>query len=179
MARLDTGADAGLRLIILYKTIKAVAGAVGALVLFLLVNRGVDALQHLATQLSHQMASPGAKWLAHFLETYATPKRLRWTALVLALDSVVTSAEAYMLHRRWRWGEWLVVVATGTFVPWEVYEVVVHLKPVRIGVLAINLAVVGYLSWRLTRRREVSENSDASSDTTSLTRAASRQDLQA
>ncbi len=54
--------------------------------------------------------------------------------------------EAYGLHKRRRWAEWLTVIATGLFIPLEIYEVILDQTPVRIGALIINVAIVYYLA---------------------------------
>ena len=54
--------------------------------------------------------------------------------------------EAYGLHRRLRWAEWLTVVATGLLIPFELYEVWHRFTPVRVGVLVLNVAIVVYLA---------------------------------
>ena len=54
--------------------------------------------------------------------------------------------EAYGLHRRRRWAEWLTVIATSLFIPLELYEVIQEQTPVRIGALVINVAIVYYLA---------------------------------
>lgn len=46
-----------------------------------------------------------------------------------------------------RWGEYVAVVATSAFVPWELYEVVGHTSPVKVVLLLVNLAAVFYLVW--------------------------------
>lgn len=54
--------------------------------------------------------------------------------------------EAYGLHKRRRWAEWLTVIATSLFIPLELYEVVQEQTPVRIGALVINVFIVYYLA---------------------------------
>jgi len=53
--------------------------------------------------------------------------------------------EAYGLHRRLRWAEWLTVIATGALIPFEIYEVAHRFTLVRVGALILNLAIVVYL----------------------------------
>jgi uncharacterized membrane protein (DUF2068 family) len=40
------------------------------------------------------------------------------------------------------------VIATGILIPFELYEVVTHPSLFKVGALALNLAVVGYLAYR-------------------------------
>ena len=54
--------------------------------------------------------------------------------------------EAYGLHKRRRWAEWLTVIATSLFIPLELYEVVQKQTPFRIGALVLNVAIVYYLA---------------------------------
>lgn len=54
--------------------------------------------------------------------------------------------EGYGLHRRKRWAEWLTVIATGLFIPFEIYEVIQAQTLVRIGALILNIAIVYYLA---------------------------------
>jgi uncharacterized membrane protein (DUF2068 family) len=52
-----------------------------------------------------------------------------------------------------RWAEWLTVIATASFVPLEVYEIVRHPRPLRAAVFVVNVVIVGYLVARLRRER--------------------------
>lgn len=54
--------------------------------------------------------------------------------------------EAYGLHKRERWAEWLTVIATSMFIPFEIYEVILKQTIVRVGALVINVAIVYYLA---------------------------------
>lgn len=62
------------------------------------------------------------------------------------LLSILNFVEAYGLHKRRRWAEWLTVIATSLFIPLEVYEVVRELTLMRVGTLGINVAIVYYLA---------------------------------
>jgi hypothetical protein len=46
-----------------------------------------------------------------------------------------------------RWGEYLTVVATSVFLPWEIYEVSEKITVLRVGALVINIAAVIWLLW--------------------------------
>ncbi len=60
--------------------------------------------------------------------------------------------EAYGLFTRRRWGEWLTVVATSLlFVP-EVWELTKSATVLKVGAVVVNVAIVGYLLWRLRGR---------------------------
>jgi uncharacterized membrane protein (DUF2068 family) len=54
--------------------------------------------------------------------------------------------EAYGLAKRYRWAEYLTVVATGLFIPFEVYKVIDELTPLRLWALVINILIVIFLA---------------------------------
>ena len=51
------------------------------------------------------------------------------------------------------WAEWLTIVATVSFIPFEVIEAVKKPTPLRIGIVAANIATVIYLVWKRVRAR--------------------------
>jgi uncharacterized membrane protein (DUF2068 family) len=59
--------------------------------------------------------------------------------------ALLNLVEAYGLHRRLRWAEWLTVIATASLIPFEIYEVWQRFTPIRVGALALNIAIVIYL----------------------------------
>lgn len=51
------------------------------------------------------------------------------------------------------WAEFLTLGLTLSFLPWEVYELVRHATPLRVGLLLSNLAILAYLIWLLRRKK--------------------------
>jgi len=47
------------------------------------------------------------------------------------------------------WAEYLTIIATASFIPLEIYEIVQHVRIGRIIILVINIAVVVYLIYRV------------------------------
>src|SRR5205085_4869489 len=47
------------------------------------------------------------------------------------------------------WAEYLTIIATASFIPLEIYEIVQHVRAGRIIILIINVAVVVYLIYRV------------------------------
>jgi len=56
-----------------------------------------------------------------------------------------------------RWAEWLTIIITSSLVPVEIYEIHRHPTPLRVMVLVINLAIVGYLIYRIRSEPSVSK----------------------
>lgn len=58
------------------------------------------------------------------------------------------ATEGIGLAMRRRWAEYLTVIATGILIPFEIYEVLHHATLFKVGALLLNVAVVGYLTYR-------------------------------
>jgi uncharacterized membrane protein (DUF2068 family) len=71
---------------------------------------------------------------------------------LLAVSAIAYAAleatEGVGLAMRRRWAEYLTVIATGILIPYEVYEVIMRPTLFKVGALLLNLAVVGYLTYR-------------------------------
>ena len=61
--------------------------------------------------------------------------------------AVVETTEAVGLWHEKRWAEYLTVVATAGFLPFEILELVDKVTVLRLGALVVNLAVLVYLLW--------------------------------
>jgi uncharacterized membrane protein (DUF2068 family) len=83
------------------------------------------------------------------------------------------AAEGIGLYLRKHWAEYLVVIVTGSLLPIEIYETYVRTAPWKIGVIAGNLLIVGYLIHRLLldSRNSAQKKSDEVSPSTSSSTA--------
>lgn len=146
--------EIGLEAIIAYKLVKAVAEALLGAVAIYLVIRGPEA--GAATLAESILEHAGAGWalrVATFVVKIGTRKHVELLAVVSLADAVLSAVEGLALRAgRW-WAPWLVVVATGSLLPWELLEIVAHPRWTRLALLVINLAVVAYLMRRVLRER--------------------------
>jgi uncharacterized membrane protein (DUF2068 family) len=55
------------------------------------------------------------------------------------------------------WAEYLTLMLTISFLPWELFELVRRATWLRFGLLATNLAVLAYLVWLLQRKKQIRE----------------------
>lgn len=60
--------------------------------------------------------------------------------------------EGVGLLMRKHWAEYFTVISTAVFIPLEVYEIFHRFTLVKMGVLAVNVAIVWYLVNRIRRR---------------------------
>ena len=90
------------------------------------------------------------------------PHQLRAIGAGTFLYALMYLVEGGGLLLRKHWAEYLTVVATGLFIPLEVYEAARRPTMIRIALLAINVAIVAYLVYQL-RRNGVSRASETGS----------------
>ncbi|MBI5560942.1 MAG: DUF2127 domain-containing protein [Deltaproteobacteria bacterium] len=63
----------------------------------------------------------------------------------LLLFGVLALTEGWGLHMRRRWAEWLTVISTSSFIPFEIYEIIKNISIIKTGTLILNCAIVYYL----------------------------------
>jgi uncharacterized membrane protein (DUF2068 family) len=74
------------------------------------------------------------------------------TLVILAVTAVaycvVEGVEAVGLWLEKRWAEYLTVIATAGFLPFEIHELIKRITWVRIAALVVNVAILVWLVWR-------------------------------
>jgi uncharacterized membrane protein (DUF2068 family) len=143
-----------LRLIAIFRFAKALLLIASGLVAVHLISAGTFGR---ATAWVQQM--PFATQHAFVQRAISTvtrmpPKRVEEFAIGFFLYAALFTVEGTGLWLGKVWAEWLTVVATTSFIPFEIYEVMHKPTPVRIAILVLNIAIVIYLLWlRTTERR--------------------------
>jgi len=93
-------------------------------------------------------------WALNHLDQI-TSKRLKQIGVATIFYAGLRVTEGIGLMMEEVWAEYLTVVATVSFLPWEFYELVRHPDWVRLCLLTANLAVLAYLLWWLQRSRQI------------------------
>jgi uncharacterized membrane protein (DUF2068 family) len=141
-----------LRLIAVFKFLKAlllVAVGMGALNLLdpTVAARAQEWLRALATSSDRRVVQDLLQLVSRL-----SPERLEALGVGAFLYAGLFTTEGVGLWLGKRWAEYLTVIATGSFVPFEIYELARRLSPSRLAALVLNLAVVVYLIYHLRRR---------------------------
>jgi len=146
-----------LRAIVLYKSVKASLELGAALLLGALWPLGLpQKIETAAVWFRHHITHGWANELAQLLVYGSARRRLALSLVALALDGALTAIEAWSLRAgRW-WGPWLVVAATISLLPFEVYEFVRVPRLSRALLIAVNLLVAAYLARRAWAERHPS-----------------------
>jgi uncharacterized membrane protein (DUF2068 family) len=79
--------------------------------------------------------------------------RLREIGFGTFAYSALALTEGIGLMKEKVWAEYLTLILTISFLPWELYELFRRPDWFRLSLLLINLAVLGYLVWLLRRKR--------------------------
>lgn len=141
--------DIGILLIAIFKLFKAA--------LFLIVGIGVLSLLHKDVETAlvnffnvlhvdsdnhyiHALVAKFGLFSAHQLEAISAGSFFYMALL---------GTEGVGLLLRKQWAEYLTIIATASFIPLELYEIVQHVRAGRIIILIINIAMVVYLIYRV------------------------------
>ncbi len=143
--------ERGLSLIIAYKLGKGGLWLVFAATLAVMTRLGLGAsLVDVAAHLRHHAGAWSVE-LADLVTRAASVHALWAVVLALVGDGALSLVEGWsLLHGRW-WGPWLVVIASGSLLPFEVVALARHRHLVRLAVLVINAAIVVYLALQALR----------------------------
>jgi hypothetical protein len=140
-----------LKLIIGYKFAKAPL----VLMLALLLTVSPRSAEHIARALVHELSEGGALLakLGNWLGMHVSRSNVRHAAFIAWGDGLMTSLEGVLLLRGHAWGEWIVVVGLAALVPFEIISFEHRPGPLKIAVLALNVAIVLYLAARRWQQR--------------------------
>jgi len=127
--------------------------AIGVGALHLLHKDLDDVLTQLATALRFNPESRMVNFLADKASLLNDPilRRIGFLAFAYAAVSLV---EGIGLYLEKAWGEYLTLLITGSFLPWELFEIVRRITWVRVVLLLVNLLVFIYLLKLVALRRK-------------------------
>ncbi len=142
-----------IRLIALFKLLKAILLVAVAVVAFKLVH--TDITDVLTERVARLGLDPGGRYVGRaILKTVTlTPNKIRVVGVGSLIYAGLFLIEGIGLWLVKRWAEWFSVIITSTLVPVEVYEIHRHPTTLKVLALLINLAVVGYLLYHIRTKR--------------------------
>jgi uncharacterized membrane protein (DUF2068 family) len=149
----DRAHSKGLWLIGIFKIFKSSLLIILALGTLSLVNRDLVAVANRILGILH--IDPENNYVHEALVKLALfdPHTLRKIGAGTIFYACMMMTEGIGLVMRKRWAEWFTIIATCSFIPLELYEIVRHSNKAKVGILCINLAVVAYLIYALEDKR--------------------------
>lgn len=141
-----------LLLIAVYKSLQAL--------LFIAIGVGARHLLHrdvadeLAMFADHLRFNPESRFVNFVLDraSLVDDPLLRRIGAVAFSYAAVSLAEGIGLYLEKAWGEYLTLIITASFLPWEVFEVIHKITLFRSSLLLINVLVLIYLAKIVTQR---------------------------
>lgn len=149
--------DRLMRLIAAFKLLKAAS----------LIALGVGAFRFLhkdiAAVLEHWIGVLNLDPANRFLDaaiakaSNLTPEQIKKLGLGSFVYAALFLVEGIGLWLLKPWAEWVTVTITGSLVPIEIYEIHRHPSAIKWLVLALNVAIVIYLIYRIRKRRSAAK----------------------
>ncbi|RUL64028.1 DUF2127 domain-containing protein [Dyella dinghuensis] len=155
----------GLRVIAIYKGIKTIGLIILAFMAFGLhrektFDHLIDILEHLSLTDTN-----GLRWqLVEMLENLG-PSKFVAIGIVALVYAAIFATEGTGLWLRKHWAEWFTVIATGSLIPVEIYEVFHRFTWLKLAALIANVAIVLYLVRLALQPHARSSNGSASKAT--------------
>jgi uncharacterized membrane protein (DUF2068 family) len=150
--QLEAAGDKWIRVIALFKLVKAV--------LLIIVGIGVLKLLHrdVARVIEHWInllqVDPGNRYIQNILRQlwFVDDRKLKEISAGTFCYAALFLIEGTGLLLRKRWAEYFTIAVTASFLPFEIYEMVHEPSVVKAAVIITNIAIVVYLSIRVRKR---------------------------
>jgi uncharacterized membrane protein (DUF2068 family) len=149
----DNNIPLGLRIIGTFKLFISILLAGIAFGIFRLMGEDIgDAAEHLVL---HLHLDPERHWINVALVSLAgiDPSRLKIISAATLVYSILYAIEGIGLLLRKHWAEYMVIIITGSLLPFELYEIAAKVSVIRISVLIVNVVILVYLLIQLKRDR--------------------------
>lgn len=133
------------------RTVAVLEATKGILVLLLgfgvlaLIHKNLDDVAEWLTEILR--VNPEGKLSNLFFKTAdrATDKTLWVLAIGALVYAAVRFVEAFGLWREREWAQWFALLSGALYLPWELYSLLRHPRPLKWGVVAANAVIVLYM----------------------------------
>lgn len=149
---------AALRVIAAYKLLKTVALLLVAIAAFGLVRE--SRFEAFAAWLTQLPIYHGHGHLVRAIDRFLEigHDHLRAIGVAAAVYAGVFAVEGWGLWREKRWAEYLTTIVTASLIPFELWELALHVTALKMLALVVNIAIVAYLIHLLRQERPASND---------------------
>jgi len=142
-----------IRAVAVFKLVKALALIAAGIGILKLMHMDVGG--ELERWIAKLGLDPDSRYVGELLEraTRLSPEKIRQLGLVSFVYAGLFLTEGIGLWLLKPWAEWFTVVITSSLVPFEIYEIWRRPSMLKVGALAVNVAIVAYLVYRIVRER--------------------------
>jgi uncharacterized membrane protein (DUF2068 family) len=150
-----------LRLIGIFKVIKATALVIAAIVVLKLIHR--DITEVIANWARRFHIAPGTPVVEHLVEKVlmVTHRQLFVLAMVLFAYAGMFLIEGIGLLMMKHWAEWMTVITTSGLIPFEVYELIHRPTGVKAAAMVVNIAIAIYLVVHVRNESRAAKQADS------------------
>ena len=143
----------GVVVIALFKLVNGVLLLAVAIGMLHFLHR--DVRQMAEQMINHLRVDPDNKYVAALLAKLGLvdDRHLKELGGLTAIYAGLFLTEGVGLLFRKRWAEYLTVIATGSLIPVEIYEIATHCTAPRIVLAIVNVAIVVYLVVQLKKAK--------------------------
>jgi uncharacterized membrane protein (DUF2068 family) len=153
--------DRFMQAIAVFKFVKAILFLLAALGALGLMQQGVaDQAREWASAMAFTSGQQITRRVIGFIAGLSRSK-IGALGVVALFYATLFATEGVGLWRERRWAEYLTVIATGSLIPLEIWEIVRHPTPLRFATFAGNVVIVIYLIVRIRRPRGAERQSRA------------------
>jgi uncharacterized membrane protein (DUF2068 family) len=137
--------DRGLLLIAIFKGCKGILLLILGLGCLRLLHKDVQAICE--NWINQFRIDPENRYVAALLAKagLVNDHKLEELSALTLVYAALFLTEGMGLYMEKRWAEWLSIIATASLIPIEVYEAIKHFTAVKVVLLIVNLAIVGFL----------------------------------
>lgn len=144
----------GLRVVAVLEAAKGVVVLLAGFGVLVFIDHGTAQMVDALVEHLHLNPANGVPRVFVELINNASNRQLQGLAAGALANAVLRLAEAFGLWHARAWAEWLSVVSGAIYVPFELYGLSHGVTSLRVGMLALNLGVVGYMVLALRRTRQ-------------------------
>ncbi len=152
--------DRLLTLIVIFKFFKGAMLIAVALGAHHLMNRDVsDFAEHIVDAFR---VDPNNRYIEALLVKlqFLSAKQLKELSIGSFFYAAIVLTEGTGLALRKHWAEYFTIMVTASFLPLEIYELARRVSAIKITILVINVAILGYLIARVFKKPEAGANAD-------------------
>lgn len=135
----------GLKVVAVLEALKGLIALFVALSIHELAGKNIQKM--LESLLGYFHLNPTSNLPAIILHKASFINNSNLTLMTIAaiVYTIIRLVEAYGLWNELVWTEWFALISGGIYLPFEIYEVIVHTGVLSVLVLSINIAVVWYM----------------------------------
>lgn len=144
----------GLRIIAAIEAFKGLISLAVALGLHELAGRNLQQLAE--TLVSHAHLNPASHLPGILMHAVSSLPDIDLSLLAIGAVAyaIIRLVEAYGLWKGLLWTEWFALASGAIYLPFEIYEMVVHTSALSAALFALNVIVVGYMARVLLMQKK-------------------------